>query len=335
MGGLTFTPKAKNVIWLFMIGGTSHLESFDPKPALNRYGGKTIAETPYADCAQEQADRQRAGRRARRRQRPHPPDALSASGWLSQARPVRNRSQRLVAASRRLHRRHRGDPLDVDDRQQPRRPASVPHRPAHARRAVSQRSARGCTTGWARSTTTCRNSSSWARRSPIAAAGWAATARAISAPSTTVFSLSVDPHNPLPFAAPGRDVFREEQADEFELLGRLNRSVGGQVSRRPRSPRADQVVRAGLPHADRGARGGAIRRRAAGEPAAVRARSRRDAPIRPDVPVGPAAGRARSAVRADLSRLQRRRRRLGRPRRLCGKTTPLSVPRSTGRSPGC
>src|SRR5215472_6952343 len=43
-----FPPKAKNVIWLFMIGGTSHLESFDPKPALNRYAGKTIAETPFA-----------------------------------------------------------------------------------------------------------------------------------------------------------------------------------------------------------------------------------------------------------------------------------------------
>ncbi len=45
-----FTPRAKNVIWLFMIGGTSHLESFDPKPALNRYAGKTIAETPFADA---------------------------------------------------------------------------------------------------------------------------------------------------------------------------------------------------------------------------------------------------------------------------------------------
>jgi hypothetical protein len=40
-------PKAKNVIWLFMIGGASHLETFDPKPALHRYAGKTIAETPY------------------------------------------------------------------------------------------------------------------------------------------------------------------------------------------------------------------------------------------------------------------------------------------------
>jgi hypothetical protein len=30
-----------------MIGGCSHLESFDPKPALNRYAGKSIAETPF------------------------------------------------------------------------------------------------------------------------------------------------------------------------------------------------------------------------------------------------------------------------------------------------
>lgn len=40
-------PKAKSVIWLFMLGGTSHVESFDPKPALNKYADKTLAETPY------------------------------------------------------------------------------------------------------------------------------------------------------------------------------------------------------------------------------------------------------------------------------------------------
>jgi hypothetical protein len=42
-------PKAKRVIWLFMNGGVSHMESFDPKPMLNRYAGKTIAETPFAE----------------------------------------------------------------------------------------------------------------------------------------------------------------------------------------------------------------------------------------------------------------------------------------------
>lgn len=42
-----FTPRAKSVIWLFMNGGVSHLESFDPKPALNRYAGLSIAESPF------------------------------------------------------------------------------------------------------------------------------------------------------------------------------------------------------------------------------------------------------------------------------------------------
>src|SRR5436309_3125328 len=45
-----FTPKAKSVIWLFMNGGVSHLETFDPKPMLTKYAGKTIAETPFKDA---------------------------------------------------------------------------------------------------------------------------------------------------------------------------------------------------------------------------------------------------------------------------------------------
>lgn len=49
-----FAPKAKSVIWLFMQGGASHLETFDPKPALNQYAGKTIAETPYAHVLESQ-----------------------------------------------------------------------------------------------------------------------------------------------------------------------------------------------------------------------------------------------------------------------------------------
>ncbi len=44
-----FPAKAKSVIWLFMNGGVSHMESFDPKPMLNRYAGKTISQTPFAE----------------------------------------------------------------------------------------------------------------------------------------------------------------------------------------------------------------------------------------------------------------------------------------------
>ena len=35
-----FAPKAKSVIFLFMAGGPSHLETFDPKPLLNKLNGQ-------------------------------------------------------------------------------------------------------------------------------------------------------------------------------------------------------------------------------------------------------------------------------------------------------
>ncbi len=37
-----FAPRAKNVIFLFMTGGVSHVDTFDPKPALSRDHGKEI-----------------------------------------------------------------------------------------------------------------------------------------------------------------------------------------------------------------------------------------------------------------------------------------------------
>jgi hypothetical protein len=43
-------PRAKSVIWFFMVGGTSQVESFDPKESLNKYGGKSIGDTPYKDA---------------------------------------------------------------------------------------------------------------------------------------------------------------------------------------------------------------------------------------------------------------------------------------------
>jgi hypothetical protein len=42
-------PKAKSVIWVFLSGGVSQMESFDPKPALTKYAGKTFGDTPFDD----------------------------------------------------------------------------------------------------------------------------------------------------------------------------------------------------------------------------------------------------------------------------------------------
>ena len=40
-----FLPKARNVIFLFMAGGPSHLDLFDPKPELKKWEGKPLPES--------------------------------------------------------------------------------------------------------------------------------------------------------------------------------------------------------------------------------------------------------------------------------------------------
>lgn len=39
--------RAKSVIWIFLSGGYSHVETFDPKPALNKHAGKTFDKTGF------------------------------------------------------------------------------------------------------------------------------------------------------------------------------------------------------------------------------------------------------------------------------------------------
>ena len=44
-----FPARAKSVIWIFLCGGLSPVESFDVKPEWTKYAGKSIEETPYRD----------------------------------------------------------------------------------------------------------------------------------------------------------------------------------------------------------------------------------------------------------------------------------------------
>jgi hypothetical protein len=44
-GGLHFAPRARRVIFLFMSGGPSHLDLFDPKPKLKELQGKDLPES--------------------------------------------------------------------------------------------------------------------------------------------------------------------------------------------------------------------------------------------------------------------------------------------------
>ena len=40
--GAHAVPRATRVIWLFMHGGPSHVDLFDPKPALTKFAGQPL-----------------------------------------------------------------------------------------------------------------------------------------------------------------------------------------------------------------------------------------------------------------------------------------------------
>ena len=207
---------------LFMIGGTSHLESFDPKPALDRYAGKSIAETPFA--------------------------AALKSKLTGNLRIV-------VPDDANGHIRQVLYPLQVGYRKRGESGIEVSNWWPHVGSCIDDIAV-------IRSMWTTDNNhgaqlqfhtgrhmlegqfptiGSWVRYglgslnddlpqfvvlgTPIAdcCGGLGGHGASYLGPEYDGIQLSVDPKNPLPFAAPARDVFHEEQAGEFELLGRLNR----------------------------------------------------------------------------------------------------------------
>ena len=116
-------PRAKSVIFLFMEGGPSHLDLFDPKPLLNKLAGQPLpAELRHASSP-----------RWARAESP----LLASPAHLEAARPERPLGFRLAAAHRRHARidlavirscwadgiNHVGRRLPDEHRLDPRRPA--------------------------------------------------------------------------------------------------------------------------------------------------------------------------------------------------------------------
>jgi hypothetical protein len=92
-----FAPKAKRVLFLFMNGAPSHVDTFDPKPALKKHEGEEPGERPKA-----------AGR-------------VSAIAFqIPAARRERRRDERALPQSGQAGRRLVRDPLDAHGRSQPR-----------------------------------------------------------------------------------------------------------------------------------------------------------------------------------------------------------------------
>jgi len=221
-GRLHFAPKAKNVIWLFMVGGTSHMESFDPKPVLNKYAGQSIGDTPYKDALTNKYNEQNL--------RVVVPNDANGHIWPN------------VYPLQVGFRKHGESGIEVSDWW------------PHLSKQIDELSI--CRGMW----TTDNNHGaqlqfhtgrhrldgffptigSWIHYglgtlnenlpkfivmgTPIAdcCGGKEAHGASYLGPEHAGVQLNVDPKNPLPFAAPGKEIFREEQLAQFQLLGELN-----------------------------------------------------------------------------------------------------------------
>jgi hypothetical protein len=217
-------PKAKSVIWLFMLGGTSHLESFDPKPALNKYAGKTIQESPYAKAVLESPYYRKNVRDfagvprdlmpkiypLQVGYRKHGQAGIEVSDWwphvggcVDELCVVRSVwvTDNDHAAQYEFNTGHH-----IFDGYHPSLGSWVHYGLGSLNDNLPSFVALGEPPG-------------------LCCGGRGAQNASYLGPEHNAVQLAVDARKPLPFAAPGREVFKEEQRAEFDLLADLNRDA--------------------------------------------------------------------------------------------------------------
>lgn len=222
--GPHFAPKAKSVIWLFMCGGVSHVESFDVKTELNKYAGKSIEETPYKDIL----------------------DPRRVNGIILQGNPAHGNRKKIMPLQTGYKTygksglvvgdwfRHTGECADdlavvrslwtldndhgaqltfqtgrhVREGAHPTLGSWVSYGLGSLNQNLPEFVVLGVPTG------------------DCCGGAWTFGASYLG-PEYAGVRLNVDPKNPLPYIKPaGETMFPEEQAENFSLLGRLNRLAG-------------------------------------------------------------------------------------------------------------
>jgi hypothetical protein len=220
-----FAPKAKSVIWLFMVGGASHMESFDPKPELTKYAGKTIAESPHKKCLDSEYLKNlrihiQGDANGHIRQKLYPlqvghrkrgQSGIDISDWWPNVGDCID-DIALVRSMWTTDNNH-GAQLQF-----------------HTGRHVLE-GAFPTIGSWVHYGLGSLNDNLpqfVVLGTPIADCCGGAHAHGAHylGPLHNGVRVNVDPKDPLPFAAPAADKFREEQKAEFDLLGRLNRLSG-------------------------------------------------------------------------------------------------------------
>ena len=215
-----FAPKAKSVIWLFMVGGTSHMESFDPKPELNVHAGKTIEESPYKQTLDSPYLKKNLREFVAGLHKVHPQiypmqvgyqkrgqSGIEVSDWWPH---VGNCIDDIaVVRSMWTTDNDHGAQLQF-------------HTGKHA--LEGHQPTIGSWVHYGLGSLNDDLPQFVAIGKPIAdcCGGIGAHGGNYLGPEHSGVHIEVDPTNPLPFATPGADVYRQEQLSEFDLLGRLN-----------------------------------------------------------------------------------------------------------------
>lgn len=217
-----FAPKAKSVIWIFLVGGMSQMESFDPKPALNKYEGKTIGETPFKDVLESPYVKKNLREVIEGLHKVHPTiypmqvgyrkfgaAGLEMTDWWQTVGQWCADDVALVRSMWTTDNNH-GAQLQF-------------HTGRHSLEGPFPTI--GSWIHYGLGTLNENLPQFIVLGTPIAdcCGGLQAHGANYLGPAHNGVQLTIDPRNPLPFNTPGRDVYREEQAEEFALLGRLHR----------------------------------------------------------------------------------------------------------------
>ena len=211
-------PRAKSVIWVFLSGGYSQMETFDPKPALNKYAGQTFQATPFENPLESPLHDKRSRsviEMVREKYstifpmqvgyQKHGESGIEMTDWwphlatcVDDISFVRNMwsTDNDHAAENQIHTgRH------MLDETQP----SVGAWVSYGLGAINENLPRFVVLGGPTRADTRPSFQSY-----------------YLGPQYAGVPLSLDPQNPLPYGARGSDVLSAEQRNEFELIGQLN-----------------------------------------------------------------------------------------------------------------
>lgn len=221
--GPHFPPKARSVIWIFLCGGVSHVETFDVKPELNRYAGKSIEETPYKDLLDpkrvnkdiESGNPSHGNRKVilplQTGYRAYGQCGLVVGDWFRHVGECADD----IAVIRSLW------TIDNDHGAQ-----LTFHTGRHVREGAHPTIGSWVVYGLG---TLNQNLPEYVvlgtPTGDCCGGSWTHGA-AYLGPEHAGVRLNVDPKKPLPFLAPPPDMSLEEQMENFSLLGRLNRLAG-------------------------------------------------------------------------------------------------------------